>query len=117
LPELCGDKILKLSLFIFQVKANPEGLHCCLKNCSPIIIGTIPLWKDTVPYQGLTFPAAQQIMPAPSAPQPETGIGFVSSLPYPNMCKSRVCLIVSGIANEQLYQQKEIMTPWKNIFQ
>jgi hypothetical protein len=79
--------ILQLTLPLFQVKAKPEGVHFALENSLPIVIGTIPLWQDTFPKQGLTFPSPQQITLAPSAPPADTGTSFASSFPYPDMRK------------------------------
>jgi hypothetical protein len=40
--------------YILKVKAEPKGLHYTLKNSLPIIIGTVPVWQDTISEQGLT---------------------------------------------------------------
>jgi hypothetical protein len=103
-----GNEVtFQLSVLLFQVKAEPSGLHISLKNFLPITIGTIPLWQSAVLQQPLPFGAPQQFASAPSAPPPDTGTSFAPSFPYPDIRTFHQLVIYVSIHYEQTLVLKE----------
>jgi len=102
-----NEVTLQLSVLLFQVKAQPSGMHFSLKNSLPITIGTIPLWQSPVLQQPLPFGAPQQFVSAPSAPPPDTGTNFAPSLPYPDIRKFHQLIVYVPTYYEQTLVLRE----------
>ena len=102
-----NEVTLHLSVLLFQVKAQPSGMHFSLKNSLPVTIGTIPLWQSPVLQQPLPFGAPQQFVSAPSAPPPDTGTNFAPSLPYPDIRKFHQLIVYVPTYYEQTLVLRE----------